>query len=81
MTAPSRADLEALDAADLLTGFRDAFTLPEGVIYLDGNSLGALPKATAGRLADVAARDWGSDLIRSWNNNGWIDAPRRGRGG
>jgi len=77
MTAPTRADLEALDAADALAPFRDAFDLPEGVIYLDGNSLGALPKATGARLADVATREWGSDLIRSWNANAWIDAPQR----
>ncbi len=77
MTAPTRADLEALDAADPLARFRDAFDLPEGVIYLDGNSLGALPKATAARLADVTTREWGSDLIRSWNSNNWIEAPQR----
>ena len=77
MTAPTRVDLEALDAADPLARFRDAFDLPEGVIYLDGNSLGALPRATAARLADVATREWGADLIRSWNTNHWIDAPQR----
>ena len=77
MTAPTRAELEALDAADPLAGYRDAFDLPAGVIYLDGNSLGALPRATAARLADVITREWGADLIRSWNTNGWIDAPQR----
>ena len=77
MTAPTLADLRALDAADPLAGFRDAFDLPAGVIYLDGNSLGALPRATPARLAEVATREWGSDLIRSWNTNGWIEAPQR----
>ncbi len=77
MTAPTLADLEALDAADPLATFREAFDLPPGVVYLDGNSLGALPRATAARLAEVVGRQWGSDLIRSWNTHGWIDAPQR----
>ncbi len=69
-------EARALDAIDPLAGLRDQFSLPEGVIYLDGNSLGALPKATPGALADVAMRQWGDRLIRSWNE-GWIDAPQR----
>jgi len=69
-------DARALDATDPLAGYRDQFTLPEGVIYLDGNSLGALPKATPAALADIATRQWGDRLIRSWNE-GWIDAPQR----
>ncbi len=72
-----RADLEALDAADPLAPFRDLFTLPEGVIYLDGNSLGALPRATAPRVAEVIAREWGTGLIRSWNDAGWIEMSAR----
>lgn len=72
-----RHNAEALDAADPLASFRDVFELPPGVIYLDGNSLGALPRATAARLADVVQREWGQDLIRSWNSAGWIDAPQR----
>ncbi|MBW4036455.1 MAG: kynureninase [Proteobacteria bacterium] len=70
-----RQALAALDAADPLAGFRDAFSLPEGVIYLDGNSLGALPVATAGRVAAVVAAEWGQGLIRSWNDAGWIGLP------
>ncbi len=66
----------ALDAADPLAHYREQFALPEGVIYLDGNSLGVLPKATPAVLADVATRQWGDRLIRSWNE-GWIDAPQR----
>ncbi|WP_277983167.1 kynureninase [Sphingomonas faeni] len=69
-------DARALDATDPLAAYRDKFALPDGVIYLDGNSLGALPKATPAALADVATRQWGDRLIRSWNE-GWIDAPLR----
>jgi kynureninase len=57
--------------------FRDRFLLPEGVVYLDGNSLGALPKATPARVAEVVEAEWGRDLITSWNRHGWIDLPRR----
>ncbi|MGH6965943.1 MAG: kynureninase [Phenylobacterium sp.] len=73
----TREDALARDAADPLARFREAFDLAEGVIYLDGNSLGPPPKTALARLADVAAREWGHDLIRSWNVNGWIDAPLR----
>jgi kynureninase len=66
-----------LDAADPLAKYRDWFTLPEGVIYLDGNSLGALPRATAGRLAEVIQGEWGNGLIRSWNEADWIGLPQR----
>ena len=67
----------ALDAADPLKDFRGRFALPDGVIYLDGNSLGPLPKSARARLAEVAEREWGEGLIRSWNDAGWIDAPAR----
>ncbi len=70
-------DCLALDAADPLADLRERFDLPDGTIYLDGNSLGALPRATAARVADVVSREWGRDLIASWNTAGWIDAPRR----
>jgi kynureninase len=73
----TREDALELDAADPLARFRDAFDLPAGLIYLDGNSLGPPPKAALARLADVARREWGQDLIRSWNVNGWMDAPLR----
>ncbi|WP_300529859.1 kynureninase [Maricaulis sp.] len=74
MTPDQIADL---DRNDPLAGFRERFDLPEGVIYLDGNSLGALPKATAERVAAVVQEQWGADLIRSWNTHNWIGAPRR----
>ena len=70
-------DLDALDAADPLAGFRHAFDLPEGVIYLAGNSLGALPKAAAERLQAVAGSEWGGALVTAWTERGWIDAPAR----
>ena len=64
--------LAGLDQADPLRAMRDAFTLPDGVVYLDGNSLGALPRATPGRVAEVIGREWGHGLIRSWNGADWI---------
>ena len=72
----SRHAAEALDAADPLRGLRSRFTLPEGVVYLDGNSLGALPAATPARVAELVTREWGQGLIRSWNDAGWYDLPR-----
>ncbi|MDT7952555.1 MAG: kynureninase [Acetobacteraceae bacterium] len=73
----TRDDLEQQDAADPLAGLRDGFVLPPGVVYLDGNSLGPLPRATAPRVAEVVAAEWGQGLIRSWNDAGWIDLARR----
>jgi len=73
----SAAYIETRDATDPLRDFRDRFVLPEGVVYLDGNSLGALPVATAPRLAEVVQREWGQDLIRSWTSHDWIGAPAR----
>ena len=73
----TRQDCVALDAADALAPLRDAFELPDGVIYLDGNSLGALPKATAARVQQVVRNEWGVGLIRSWNSAGWIDLAQR----
>jgi len=67
----------ALDAADPLAHCRERFVLPDGVIYLDGNSLGALPRATAGAIADTVEQQWGDDLIASWNKHDWIGAPQR----
>ena len=77
MRPDTRAWYEALDAADPLAPLREQFMLPEGVIYLDGNSLGACPRATPARLQAVVTGEWGSDLIRSWNSAGWLDLPRR----
>jgi len=62
---------------DPLRPLRDAFDMPSGVIYLDGNSLGALPKTTAARVAEVVTQEWGQGLIRSWNSANWFTLPQR----
>jgi kynureninase len=72
----TRPAVESLDTGDPLAACRTWFTLPPGVIYLDGNSLGALPAATPGRVAGVV-EDWGRDLIGGWNRHDWIGWPRR----
>lgn len=71
------ADVQLLDRNDPLAVFRDRFSLPEGVIYLDGNSLGALPRGVKARMDDVVSNQWGEGLIRSWNTHDWIDLPGR----
>ena len=71
------AGISALDRADPLAGKAALFYLPAGVIYLDGNSLGAMPMAVPARLAEVAAGQWGEQLIRAWNDSAWIDLPMR----
>ncbi|HKN97514.1 MAG TPA: kynureninase [Pseudonocardiaceae bacterium] len=73
----TRADAEALDAADPLGALRERFVLPPGLIYLDGNSLGPLPRSTPDRLAGVVRHEWGERLIRSWNEAAWWTASRR----
>ncbi|MDP1739990.1 kynureninase [Polaromonas sp.] len=70
-------DCRALDARDPLRPLRAQFVLPEGVIYLDGNSLGVLPRTAASRVAEVVTKEWGQDLIRAWNSAGWFDLPQR----
>jgi kynureninase len=72
----TRAAVEAMDASDPLAGCRERFALPPGTIYLDGNSLGALPRTAAARVAAVV-ETWGRDLIGSWNRHDWIGWPRR----
>jgi kynureninase len=71
------AEAAALDAADPLGSFREAFMLPPGLLYLDGNSLGPLPRAAVERLDTVVREEWGRGLIRSWNDAGWIGAQAR----
>jgi kynureninase len=73
----SRSDAERLDRDDPLKSLRGRFDLPAGVVYLDGNSLGALPKNVAERVHRVVTEEWGRDLITSWNRHGWMDLPSR----
>ncbi len=73
----TRAACLARDARDPLAPLRQRFDLPAGVIYLDGNSLGARPRAALQRAQEVVAREWGQDLIKSWNTAGWFDLPKR----
>ena len=73
----TRADCAALDQADPLAPLRAQFALPHGQIYLDGNSLGVLPRSTAARVQQVVTEEWGNDLIQSWNTHHWMDLPSR----
>ena len=73
----SREACVARDSADPLRNFRERFVIPEGIIYLDGNSLGPMPRAAAEILARTIEQEWGQDLIKSWNSAGWFDMPTR----
>ena len=73
----TRDDCVALDRDDPLSEFRDDFFVPEGTVYLDGNSLGVLPKETPGRVEELVRQQWGHDLIRSWNKHDWHEMPER----
>ncbi|MDF3831377.1 kynureninase [Cupriavidus basilensis] len=77
MNAPTREQCLALDQQDPLRHLREQFALPDGVIYLDGNSLGARPRSAAARAAAVVSEEWGTGLIRSWNTAGWFELPQR----
>ena len=82
MTNPSPAQinlkyLQQLDQQDPLAKKRDEFILPENTVYLDGNSLGAMPKVAAERSQHVLSQQWSQDLIKSWNSHGWIDLPAK----
>ena len=77
LAAPNLVTIEAMDATDPLRMMRDRFALPEGVIYLDGNSLGAASPAAFAELQKAATREWAEDLIRSWNKAGWFDLPTK----
>ena len=77
-TAPvTREDAAGLDAADPLGGSREAFCVPDGTIYLDGNSLGPPPRTVIPRLVELMDLEWGGDLVRSWTAHDWIDLPER----
>ena len=73
----TRQDCLALDANDPLAPLREQFALPAGKIYLDGNSLGVMPRTAPARVAQVVTQEWGQDQIESWNSAGWIALPQR----
>jgi len=73
----SRKDAIALDRKDPFAKKRKEFSIPKGMIYLDGNSLGVLPKAAGPRVKHAVEVEWGRDLITSWNKNGWWNLPRK----
>ena len=73
----STTNVQAMDQADPLAWVRDRFAVPDGLIYLDGNSLGVLPRSVPERVERVVRQEWGQGLIRSWNTASWIDLPAR----
>lgn len=77
MAQLTRSDFERLDIDDPLAEFRDEFDLPEGVIYLNGNSLGAMPKKAMAQAQQTVINEWGKDLIKSWNVHDWFHLPQR----
>jgi kynureninase len=77
MLTTQGADARRLDETDPLAAKRDLFSIPEGVLYLDGNSLGVLPAAVPAHVQEVVTKQWGTSLIRAWNDHDWIDLPQR----
>ena len=73
----SREMCVARDDSDALAALRDRFVIPDGLIYLDGNSLGPMPRAAANVLSRTIEQEWGQDLIKSWNSAGWFEMPLR----
>jgi len=73
----SLADCRARDAADPLRELRNLYDLPAGTIYLDGNSLGVMPRTAPARVAEAVTAEWGRDLIQSWNTAGWFALPQK----
>ena len=73
----SYEDCQAMDRQDLLRGLKGMYQLPDGLVYLDGNSLGALPKTAQSRVTQAIQHEWGNELIRSWNSSGWFELPRK----
>ena len=68
----TRSDFEKLDELDAIAAFRDEFSLPEGDIYMSGNSLGAMPKKAMAKAQEIVLDNWGKSLIKSWNIHGWF---------
>ena len=76
MNKLTREDFTSLDKIDPLAKIRDEFSLPQNLIYFDGNSLGPLPKCTIHTLETMIQKEWGNGLISSWNKENWINMPR-----
>ena len=72
-----QARARELDERHVGTDLRERFELPPGLVYLDGNSLGALPRGVAAAVEDAVRVQWGTDLVASWNDHAWWDAPLR----
>ncbi|MFT5710955.1 MAG: kynureninase [Halioglobus sp.] len=75
MNLITRADCEAMDQKDALAGFREKFSIPPGTLYLDGNSLGVMPRGAMARATEVVEQEWGAGLIKSWNDASWWALP------
>ena len=75
MTVITRQECRQWDQDDPLAELRNGFSLPDGMIYLDGNSLGAMPSQALSQVYQTVERDWGLGLIQSWNDAGWFDLP------
>jgi kynureninase len=73
----SYEDCQVMDRQDTLRPLKDMYQLPQGLVYLDGNSLGVLPKGTQDKVSQAIQHEWGSELIRSWNSSGWFELPRK----
>mgnify|MGYP006396472775 FL=1 len=70
-------EIKTLDKQDPLQSYREQFSLPKNTIYLDGNSLGALPTRVKQRVKAVTEQQWGEDLISSWNTHDWVSLPQQ----
>ncbi len=77
MAQLNRQDCERMDVDDPLAGFREEFALPEDTVYLNGNSLGAMPKKAMAQVQQTVVNEWGKDLIKSWNVHDWFHLPQR----
>lgn len=77
MAALERQYFESLDQQDSLACFRSRFELEEGLLYFNGNSLGAMPSGMSQRLQSFAENEWGRDIVRGWNTQGWYEMPQR----
>ena len=73
----SKNEIQKMDREDPIREFKEKFHLPKGIIYMDGNSLGALPIATQKVISDTVSNEWGDGLITSWLDANWVNSPER----